>query len=103
MDNVYVKPGNSYNVLAVAADPDHDKLTYRWELLSEPTQVGEGGDYEARPKPIENLISGVTNNGQATLKAPGKEGGYRLFVYVTDGNNNVATANLPFYVRNERQ
>lgn len=103
VDNVYVKPGNSYNVLAVAADPDHDKLTYRWELLSEPTQVGEGGDYEARPKPIENLISGVTNNGQATLKAPGKEGGYRLFVYVTDGNNNVATANLPFYVRNERQ
>ncbi len=53
-------------------------------------------------KPVENLISGSVNNGQATLKAPGKEGAYRLFVYVSDGNNNVATANLPFYIRNER-
>ncbi len=85
--------------MAVAADPDNDKLNYRWELLTEPTQVGEGGDFEARPKPVENLISGKANNGQATLKAPDKEGAYRLFVYVTDGNNNVATANIPFYVK----
>lgn len=102
VDNVYLRPGKSYAVLAVAADPDNDKLSYRWELLPEPTQVGEGGDYEARPKPVQNAISGTANNGQATLQAPGKEGAYRLFVYVTDGNNNVATANLPFYVKNER-
>lgn len=100
VDNVYVKPGKSYKVVAVAADPDHDKLTYRWELLPEATQVGEGGDYEAKPKPVENVLSGTANNGQVTLKAPDKEGAYRLFVYITDGNNNVATANLPFYVKN---
>ncbi len=47
-------------------------------------------------KPVENLVSGIANNWQATLKAPDKEGAYRLFVYVTDGNNNVATVNLPF-------
>lgn len=99
VDNIYLKPGNSYSLLTVAADPDNDRLIYRWELLPEPTQVGEGGDYEARPKPVENVISGSADNGQATLKAPGKEGAYRLFVYVTDGNNNVATANLPFYVK----
>ena len=99
VNNVYLKPGNSYSLLAVAADPDNDKLSYRWELLPEPTQVGEGGDYEARPKPVENLLSGITNDGQGILKAPDKGGAYRLFVYVTDGNNNVATANLPFYVK----
>ncbi len=100
VDNVYLKPGNSYPVLTVISDPDNDKLNYRWELLPEPTQVGNGGDFEARPQPIENSISYTTNSGQATLKAPGKEGAYRLFVYATDGNNNVATANLPFYVKN---
>ena len=100
VNNVYLKPGNSYKILAVAADPDNDKLTYRWELLPEPTKLSEGGDFEGRPMPIENLILGITNNGQATLKAPGKEGAYRLFIYVTDGNNNVATANIPFYVKN---
>lgn len=102
VDNVYLKPGSNYNSLAVVADPDNDKLNYHWEVLPEPTEVGEGGDYEARPKPVENLISGPMDNGQATLKAPDKEGAYRLFVYASDGNNNVATANIPFYVRNER-
>lgn len=98
-DNVYLKPGNSYKVLAVAADPDNDKLTYRWEILPEPTQLSEGGDFEKRPMPVENLIAS-DNKGKATVKAPAKEGAYRLFVYVTDGNNNVATANIPFYVKN---
>jgi hypothetical protein len=60
--------------------------------------VSEGGDFEARPKPVENAFLTSANGGQASLKAPKKEGAYRLFVYVTDGHNNVATANLPFYV-----
>lgn len=100
VDNVYLKPANSYPAVAIAADPDNDKLTYRWELLPEPTQVSEGGDFEARPKPMENLLSGKRDSGQAILKAPDKEGAYRLFVYITDGHGNVATANLPFYVKN---
>lgn len=100
MENVYLKPGGSYNVLAVAVDPNSDKLTYRYELLPEPTKVGEGGDYEERPKAIDNPVSANTNNGKASLKAPATEGAYRLFVYITDGHNNVATANVPFYVRN---
>jgi hypothetical protein len=98
VENVYLKPGGSYNALAVAVDPNNDKLTYRWELLAEATQVGEGGDYEPRPKIVEGLLK-AGEKGNATLKAPDAEGAYRLFVYVTDGNNNVATANLPFYVR----
>lgn len=98
LDNVYLKPGTNYDALTVAADPDKDKLTYRWEVLTEPTQLSEGGDFEAKPKPVDGLIT-VRGEGMITLKAPAKEGAYRLFVYVTDGNNNVATANIPFYVK----
>jgi hypothetical protein len=98
-DNIYVKPTNTYNVLATLTDPDNDKLTYRYELLTEPTKVGEGGDFEERPKAVENTFTNNSNNGSVTLKTPEKEGAYRLFVYVTDGHNNVATANIPFYVR----
>jgi hypothetical protein len=98
IDNIVLQPGKKYKALAVAFDPDRDKLSYRWELLEEATKVGEGGDREDRPKSIDNLISGRTN-GEATIEAPVKEGAYRLFVYVSDGNNNVATANIPFYVK----
>lgn len=97
--NVYVQPGGNYSVLAVANDPDMDKLTYRWELLTEPTKVGEGGDHEDRPHPVEQAITGNSTLGKAKLKAPVTEGAYRLFVYITDGKGKVATANLPFYVR----
>ncbi|WP_276482121.1 glycoside hydrolase family 2 TIM barrel-domain containing protein [Paraflavitalea pollutisoli] len=97
-DNIYVKPGTSYSAFAVAADPDKDKLSWRWEVMPEPTQLSEGGDFEARPKPIPGLAA-AAGDGKATLKTPVKEGAYRLFVYVTDGNNNVATANIPFFVK----
>ena len=96
--NVRLKAGGTYPVLAVVTDPDQDTLTYRWELLPEPTQVGEGGDFEARPGPVANTFSDSTTPGQTALKAPVRAGAYRLFVYATDGHNNVATANLPFYV-----
>jgi len=98
-DNIYLKPNVNYTTIAAVIDPENDKLTYRWEVLAEPSKLSEGGDFEDSPKPIENAISNSAN-GRATLKAPQKEGAYRLFVYATDGNNNVATANIPFYIRN---
>jgi hypothetical protein len=98
IDNIYLQPGNSYNALTVARDPDNDKLSYRWEILPEPTQLSTGGDFEARPKSMDGLIK-PGNNGSAVLRAPDAEGAYRVLVYVMDGNNNVATANIPFYVK----
>jgi len=83
---------------AVVADPDNDKLIYRWELIPEPTQLSTGVDFEARPKSIDGLVT-PGENGNATFKAPDSEGAYRLFVYIMDGNNNVATANVPFFIK----
>jgi hypothetical protein len=98
IDNIYLKPGTAYNALTVVTDPDNDKLTYRWEVMAEPTQLSTGGDFEARPKSMEGLITS-DNKGSAKVNTPDTEGAYRLFVYVTDGNNNVATANIPFYIK----
>ena len=97
-DNVMLIPGKIYQVNAPAYDPDNDKLNYRWEVLDEATKVGEGGDHEDKPTIIVNLVTNI-GNGKGALKAPAKAGAYRLFVYITDGHNKVATANIPFLVK----
>jgi hypothetical protein len=97
-DNIVLKPGTSYDILATAFDPNNDQLDYRWELLEEATKLGDGGDHEDRPSAIENSIS-ASSQGKAMLRSPVKEGAYRLFVYIADGHNKVATANIPFYVK----
>jgi len=98
-DIIYLQPGDNYLVTVFAFDPDKDKLTARWELLPESTDLKNGGDRESRPQPIPSLIT--PKNLNAVLKTPGKEGAYRLFLYVNDGHNKVATANIPFYVKNK--
>jgi hypothetical protein len=97
-DTVYLAPGASYPVQVSATDPDRDKLTYRWELLPESTDLKEGGDRESRPETLKGQLTDK-GNGTASLKSPDKEGAYRLFVYITDGKNKVATGNVPFYVK----
>lgn len=97
-DNITITPNSTNEVLAVVFDPNNDKLDYRFEILEEATKVGEGGDREDRPVGLQNLVTAGAN-GKAVLKAPSKEGAYRLFVYAADGKNKVATANIPFYVK----
>lgn len=96
-DVVYLKPESKYDIKAYVSDPDNDKLNVRWELLHESTDLKEGGDREDKPVSLTNHIKS-TSLKEATLIAPKKEGAYRLFIYVTDGNNHVATANIPFFV-----
>lgn len=100
IDFLYLKPGSNYNAAATAFDPDNDLLSYRWDIIPEPTQLSDGGDFEARPKAIENSITGNANQSNIIFVAPLKEGAYRLFVYASDGKNKVATANFPFFVKN---
>ncbi len=97
-DNIYLQAGQSYPVAASVADPNKDPLTYRYELLPESTDLKMGGDRESRPAAIPGLIPAGAK-AQTKLTAPTKEGAYRLFVYAYDGHDNVATANIPFYVK----
>ncbi len=98
LDFIYLSPGKAYPVLVAVTDPDGDRLNTRWEILPEATELGQGGDRENRPQPVTGLVKDASFD-KARVTAPDKTGAYRLFVYVTDGKNNVATANVPFYVK----
>jgi len=100
-DNIYLKPGVSLHVTATVTDPENDKLIYRWEILPEPVNLSQGGDHKDSPSPVKNAFTNNRNNGTVTVRAPSKAGAYRIFVYATDGHNNVATANIPFYIKGE--
>jgi len=97
-DSVQLQPGKKYPVQAAVTDPDKDPLTYRYELLAESTDLKAGGDQESRPAAIAGLLPAGAK-ATTTLTAPAKPGAYRLFVYTYDGKNNVAMANIPFYVK----
>jgi hypothetical protein len=84
-------------VQVVATDPNNDRLTYKWEVLPEGRNFGRGGDREDRPASLSGLVQ-APYQPQTTLQAPAGQGPYRLFVYVYDGRNKVATANIPFLV-----
>ncbi len=97
-DNIYLAASEVFEAEVLATDPDEDPLTYRYEILPEVPRdkQSDGGDFEPRPETIFGKDSKVNT---ITIAAPEKSGEYRLFVYVFDGHNSAATANIPFYVK----
>jgi hypothetical protein len=97
-DNVYLKPGRRYQAEVRATDPEGDPLRCRWEIVAEVARAGYAGMGEKRSAPMPELLEKAEGLVLA-FRAPSEEGAYRLFVFLTDGQGNGATANLPFYVR----
>lgn len=93
-ESVTVQKGAKMNVSVVASDANGDDLTYHYSIKPESTNTKAGGDYEESPKEI---YSKVSSNNNITIKAPSKEGPYRLFIKIRDGKK-AATANFPFLV-----
>jgi hypothetical protein len=96
-DNIRLNEGNEYMAYLNVADPDKDPLEIRWEILKESKDLKDGGDLESRPGTI---LSGKSDfkDGNLKIAAPSKQGAYRLFIYILDGNNHAATVNFPFLV-----
>jgi hypothetical protein len=97
VQNVRLKPGQTYAAKVQASDPDQDPLTYLWEVMEESTERKIGGDVESIPRKVPGLIA-EANKSEITFKAPEKAGAYRLFAYIFDGKGHAAHANIPFYV-----
>jgi hypothetical protein len=96
-ESMFINPG-SVNISSVEAfDPENDSLTYHWEILSE-VDISDGSvEKQLKPRPLRGLIIGE-HKDTIQWKAPESTGTYRLFVTVFDGNNNIATANVPLMV-----
>jgi len=94
--NTILTAGSKSEVVLYASDLNGDKINYRWELYPESTDLKTGGDAENKPPMILGKIRG-SESSSITLKAPMKEGRYRLFVFADDGEK-MAYMNIPFYV-----
>jgi hypothetical protein len=93
-DNFYLTADSIYQAAVYAQDPDEDNLTYKWELRHE-----EANFYDSKKSRynLTHLLSS-SDKDSTEFKAPQEIGGYRLFIFVYDGQNHVATQNIPFYV-----
>lgn len=96
-DNIQFNPGDEFVANVYARDYENDSLKYKWEIIPESTDLGMGGDYESRP---ESVLS-MEGEAAAKFQVPENVGAYRLFIYVFDENMQAATANIPFYVKEE--
>lgn len=94
LDNVRLQSGATYYAQVDAVDPDGDALAYRWELKPESAATQSGGDFEPAIASLHGFFDDATA-ARIQITAP-PPGGYRLFVYVLDGQGNAAHANLPF-------
>ena len=96
-DAIVLDPGQSVPATVASTDPDGDALRYAWEVREEQTDLSEGGDDESEPDLVPGVLADA-DTAAPILTAPAEPGAYRLFVYVYDGHDNAAHANIPFHV-----
>jgi len=92
-----VKPGERLQAKVSVADPDGDPLTVQWALRRESGIYATGGDAQAAQPGIPDAVE-RSDSSSATIRVPDSGGGYRLFAYAYDGQDNAAVANAPFIV-----
>jgi hypothetical protein len=98
--SIVLLAGQETQAQTETSDADNDDLTYIWQIVPESTDKKSGGDAEIAPKPLKGIFRKASKKqSNVRFMAPKKQGQYRLFLYVFDGKNNVATANIPFIVK----
>ncbi|MBS4014364.1 MAG: hypothetical protein KGZ97_11515 [Bacteroidetes bacterium] len=96
-DNVRLTAGETYKAVLSANHGDLLSIKARAEIMPEPTELSDGGDFEKRPASIPNLVISETPF-EVSFKTPEKSGAYRLLVYLVHKDYYAGTANIPFWV-----
>ncbi|MAC85320.1 MAG: hypothetical protein CMC94_00055 [Flavobacteriales bacterium] len=100
-EDIYLTAEEMYSANVFASD-DQNKIKYSYKIYPESVDTKSGGDLEKEPPAMPGLIKKKSQN-QVEFRAPKEEGGYRLFVYVTDNEDKIAYANIPFYVNPRKE
>ncbi len=96
-DNVELEKGNLYSAIVGVNHPGGGNLTARAEIIPEPEELSDGGDFEQRPESIRGLVLSATPE-EVVFRSPSQKGAYRLFIYISDNYSNTGTINIPFLV-----
>jgi hypothetical protein len=97
--DIHLKASGKYIVRVYTHDSDKDTLKYTIKVLPDvPDLYKDGGDHEITPTVVDCKPIISETKGTIAFNAPVTSGPYRIFVYVHDGHNHAATANVPFYI-----
>ena len=90
--------GNSYKLSVEVENPDNDKLKYDWRLYPEGRSKARGGDPETPEAYVKELK--IKGEGEKVMieMSDNEKGYFRLYVLVSDNENNVSISNYPFYI-----
>lgn len=95
----YLIPNNKATVRLKVHDNESDTLYLWWEVRPEGRYKGKtGGEKEDDTHIISSANSLKKYTDSIHFVTPPNEGAYRIFMYIYDTHDNVATANIPFYV-----
>ncbi|NNF07763.1 MAG: hypothetical protein HKN21_13450, partial [Candidatus Eisenbacteria bacterium] len=94
-----VQPGDQVEVQLDIVDPEGAPVQVNWEIRNEATTYITGGDAQAVPLALDEVIQESSTTG-AVLKMPGG-GVYRLYLIASDGDGGGATASVPIKVDGE--
>jgi hypothetical protein len=97
-DNVKLGANTKYTALVETENQIGRQLAARAEIIPEPIELSDGGDFEQRPKTLDGLIISASSS-EVIFKTPMDKGAYRLFIYISDDDSNVGTINIPFLVK----
>ena len=91
LDNIILEPGVAAEVEIFLPEKKQKNLEYQWEIRHESW-------YNFHESILVDSIDFTITGEKAIFNAPVKEGPYRAFLYISNGSDYIATANIPFYV-----
>lgn len=94
-----IAPQGHFMAHVSADDPDGDPLTWHWLVLPE-IKISGPHPKLPMPEPVADVVIQAEDH-RVNVQGPAKTGIYRLHVWVKDGKGHVATANMPFEVRDK--